>query len=218
MQQPKKSIDVKMQIDNVDPVISSTAVKNEFQVWDAFRNGDESAFIQIYKQYYPILISFGLQFCQYKIDVEDFVQDLFIDLRLKRAKLPRLKNSLKVFLMVSLKNRIIDCKRKLNVKLKGLSDYHQEFQFAMPVDEERIKTQEYDEKIQKLKSALSALSTRQREAIYYLYFENLSYSEITVLMSLNHVKSARNIVYKAFNIVKESFLLAYLPLFLRLFI
>lgn len=184
--------------------LSQNIQLDDKSLWNLFREGDEAAFIRIYKKYFHTLLSFGLQFCQSTNDVEDFVQDLFINLRHKRSKLNPLKTSLKVFLMVSLKNSILDYKRKQLVRNRNLSSYWEEFEFVLPVEEEMINIQAYEEKLAKLKKGLEQLSSRQREALYYLYFENLSYTEIKELMHLDQVKSVRNLVYKALDALKPT--------------
>ena len=187
--------DLKQQSYNVNHYINM----DDHNLWDHLRTGEESVFICIYKKYFNILVSYGLQFFKDTIDAEDFVQDLFIDLRAKRAKLPPLRNSIKVYLFISLRNKILDFKRKEFVRNKNLKNYFEEFEFAVPVEEELIQTQEYADKVENLNKALSGLTSRQREAIYYLYYENLSYIEIREIMKLDHVRSARNLIYKAFN-------------------
>jgi len=179
-----------------------TEQSEELKIWQSFLNGDESAFIWIYKTYFQVLIKYGLQFFDQVSDAEDFVQDLFIDLRLKRKRLKYLKSSVKAYLLVSLKNRILDYKAKEIVHSKRMENYFENFEFVFPVEDEIIRTQEYNQKILKLKNALSKLSVRQREAIYYLYFENLSYAEIKDIMGIDQVKSVRNLVYKAFDKIK----------------
>jgi RNA polymerase sigma factor (sigma-70 family) len=63
----------------------------------------------------------------------------------------------------------------------------------------------------KIKRALEELSPRKREAIYYLFFEDLSYEEIKEMMGLSSAKSARDLVYKALKSLRNS--LGFLPLF-----
>lgn len=184
--------------------LSPNTQLDDKSLWNLFREGDEAAFIRIYKKYFQTLITFGLQFYKSTSDVEDFVQDLFINLRHKRSKLNPLKTSLKVFLMVSLKNSILDYKRKQLVRNKNMYYYTDEFEFVLPLEEEMIHIQEYEEKLVKLKKGLEQLSARQREALYYLYFENLSYLEIKELMHLDQVKSVRNLVYKALDALKPT--------------
>lgn len=176
--------------------------KNDTVLWNDFRKGEEAAFIHIYKTYFDVLMNYGLQFFQESSSAEDFVQDLFIDLRCKRRKLKPIRNSVKAFLLVALKNKILDYKRKQLVRNKNMNWYFKEFEFIQPFEDQLIKTQEYQLKIEKLKSGLSKLTSRQREAIYYLYYENLSYAEISEIMRIDHVKSVRNMVYKAFGVLK----------------
>ena len=49
----------------------------------------------------------------------------------------------------------------------------------------------------KLNTAINKLPKRQREAIYYFFYENFSYQEIASLMGMSKVKSARSLIYKA---------------------
>jgi RNA polymerase sigma factor (sigma-70 family) len=177
----------------------SEPVTNDLTLWQQYLQGDESAFISIYKKYFNTLLNFGLQFLGDNSEVEDFVQDLFVDLRLKQHKLKPLKSSLKVYLIICLKNRILDHKRRESTRLRNFRDYSEDFGFAFPLETELIRTQEYAEKIGKLQKALKQLTTRQREAIYYLYYEQLSYSEIAEIMQMSNVKSVRNLVYKGFD-------------------
>jgi len=169
----------------------------EEKIWKDFKMGEESAFIAIYRQYFQTLINYGNQFFENKSEAEDFVQDVFIDLRLKRKKLKTLRGSIKVFLMVCLKNKILDFKRKEDTRDKNLTSYAKNFEFVFPHEDQLIRTQEYEWNVKKLKMALKTLTSRQREAIYYLYYENLSYQEIKTLMRFDNVKSVRNLVYKA---------------------
>ncbi|MEQ9287163.1 MAG: sigma factor-like helix-turn-helix DNA-binding protein [Cyclobacteriaceae bacterium] len=60
-----------------------------------------------------------------------------------------------------------------------------------------------EENIHKLNHAREYLTKRQKQAIYYFYYEDLSYEEVSEIMGLNNVKSTRNLVYKAINILKS---------------
>ncbi|MCG8310747.1 MAG: sigma-70 family RNA polymerase sigma factor [Cytophagales bacterium] len=185
------------------PLDDSKTFFDEQKIWNSFLLGDEAAFIKIYKRYFNDCINYGLQFFEGDKIVEDFVQDLFIELRLKRKKFGPLRHSIKVLLFVSLKNKIIDYKRKQKVKNKNLAAYFAEFDFVMPIEENIIRSQAYREKVNKLSTALEKLTSRQREAIYYLYYEKLSYEEIKKMMNLDQVKSARNLIYKAVKMLKD---------------
>src|SRR5688500_6200565 len=50
-------------------------------LWDAFKKGDERAFIRIYNSYSRLLYHYGCKFTQDKEMVRDCLQDFFLYLR-----------------------------------------------------------------------------------------------------------------------------------------
>ena len=50
---------------------------------------------------------------------------------------------------------------------------------------------------------MQQLPERQRKAIHYFYFENVSYAQLAELMEMSNIKSARNLVYKGINSLRE---------------
>ena len=71
---------------------------------------------------------------------------------------------------------------------------------------EQIKT----DNNKKLKEAVMTLTNRQREAIYCLYYEGLSYLEIKKLMGFSNIRSVRNLIYKALNHMRSALTLVIL--------
>src|SRR5690606_26189782 len=67
------------------------------QVWDAFREGDEAAFVFIYESYFDRLFAYGLRVAGDAYLVEDAIQELFIDLRNNRNRLKE-TDSIKFYL------------------------------------------------------------------------------------------------------------------------
>jgi RNA polymerase sigma-70 factor (ECF subfamily) len=184
--------------------LSKDGNKYEIELWEEFKQGNESSFILIYKLYFGALIAYGSQFTRDKNIIKDAVQDLFIDLRKKRSQLSSLKYSLKYYLYKSLKNNILQYLRKG----KLIEKHHYNFAIDQLTADESIEsrivqTQEYTELKKKLKAAQMKLTNRQREALFYLYYENLTYAEIQKLMLLKTVKSARNLIYSAVRGLRE---------------
>ncbi len=130
-----------------------------------------------------------------------------MDLRRNRKNLTG-TNSVKKYLFKSYKHKIL----YLLKKEKALKVRHQkadQFQLEISVEERLIDQQLTKEKKEILQKALEKISGRQREAIYYFYFENMSYQEIAEIMDLSHVKSARNLVYDALKFLKHNVLIDY---------
>ncbi|NJM26145.1 MAG: hypothetical protein HC859_12305 [Bacteroidia bacterium] len=55
------------------------------EIWDRFRNGDESMFQYIYSIYFDKLYNYGFQFTRNKELIEDCIQELFIELSDRRS-------------------------------------------------------------------------------------------------------------------------------------
>jgi RNA polymerase sigma-70 factor (ECF subfamily) len=76
-------------------------------LWEAFKSGDEFAFINIYKEYSNKLYNYGCQFCEDKEMVKDCLQDFFIYLRKNRLGFAE-TNSIKMYLFKAFKRRVVD--------------------------------------------------------------------------------------------------------------
>ena len=61
-------------------------------LWDSFKKGSESAFIDIYNTYFQILYDFGRQYSGDADLVKDCIQEVFITIRVKRTKLPEVNS------------------------------------------------------------------------------------------------------------------------------
>lgn len=176
--------------------------KSDLYIWKEFKNNNESAFIYIYSKYFAMLVNYGHQLTSESQLVEDCIQDLFIDLRKNRQNLTSNNVSIKLYLFKALKRRVIEVRRKSRKIVFEAIPPHKEFEIEPSVEAHLIQDQIKEDHIALVKNALSQLTDRQREALYYLYYENLSYAEIQDLMGMDHIRSVRNLVYKAVNALK----------------
>ena len=179
-------------------------------IWAAFKKGDEQSYVFIYEKYFASLINYGHQFTKDSQLLEDCIQDLFIDLNRNRANLTENNSSIKFYLFKSLKRRIIEARRKFDKEPVDHIEAHKDFEITLPVEALIIEKQVKEEQLVQLRQALKKLTGRQREVLYYLFYEELTYQEIQELMGLDHVRSVRNIFYKAITVLKSSFKLLFL--------
>lgn len=177
---------------------------SDFDLWNNFKGGDEASFIFIYKKYFPQLFQFGNQFTSKVELVEDSIQDLFIELREKREKIT-IKSSIKFYLFKSLKRKVIVIleKNKKNISIEETPGYT-EFQISYSMEKRLIDGQIEKEQRQRLSESMQNLTPRQREALYYFYYEDMSYSEIQELMNFKHIQATRNLMYRALKELKSS--------------
>jgi RNA polymerase sigma factor (sigma-70 family) len=107
--------------------------------------------------------------------------------------------------MISLKRKILYYQKrskKFIYKNDLLEGY--DFQMAFSQEDKIINQQIEQEKREKLNKAVqSILTKRQREAIYYLYYENLSIDDVADLMKITR-RGAQNLLYRAVSLLKSN--------------
>jgi RNA polymerase sigma factor (sigma-70 family) len=176
---------------------------DEKTIWDKFKSGDPSVFTYIYYKHFAMLCRYGSQFVAEKSRVKDHIHDLFIELSDRREKLSS-TTSIKFYLMKSLKNRMVSARQKQKLFFQddlGAKGY--DFDISFSIEHTIIHDQQVLERNQRLNRAIQKLSKRQREVIYYYYFEDLSLEEIMGLMDCGNAKSVQNLLYRAIHYLKE---------------
>ena len=171
------------------------------QVWDAFRAGNEAAFIFIYETYFDRLFSYGFRVAGDACLVEDAIQELFIDLRNTRTRLKE-TNSIKFYLFTCLKRKL---HREAAKWLHKRQEWETQtnFDFIISHEQHLIDKQVDEEGLNRLNDAVQKLSPRKKEVIYYFFYEELDYPQIQELMGLENIKSARNLLYKALDFLRD---------------
>ncbi|WP_439487750.1 RNA polymerase sigma factor [Algoriphagus sp.] len=182
---------------------------SDLELWKGFKSGNNSAFILIYERFFDSLYSYGLRINSNEELVKDAIHDVFLDLK-NSSKSIGDTDSIKFYLFKCLKRRIYK-ELKMWTNLKQELASQDSFEITFSHEQTLIDKQIDLEMSQKINAAITALSPRKREAIYYVYFEGMSYRQVSELMELSDSKSARDLVYKALKCLRES--LAFLPLF-----
>lgn len=174
----------------------------DVQLWNAFRAGDEQAFILIYEDNFDRLYAYGLRIVGDECLVEDAIQEVFIDLKNNRSRINE-TDSVKFYLFKCLKRKLHREASKWLHKREELEDGHS-FGFTLSHEQFLIDKQMNEEELHHLNHAIGKLSPRKKEMIYYFFYEGLDYAQIQELMGLENVKSARNLLYKALDFLRES--------------
>lgn len=177
---------------------------NDELLWKLFKKGDESAFVDIYNQHFQTLYDYGRQLSGDLNFVKDCVQEVFISMRIKRAKLPFV-SSVKAYLLKATRNKILtEIKKNKTYQFVDVDKCSLNFLVIPSHENVLIKRQFNDSQIKQIQKVLCSLSTRRREAIYHFYYSNLSYNEIKDIMNLGSTKAARNIIYRAMAQIRKS--------------
>lgn len=177
--------------------------KDPHELWNALKGGDETAFKEIYELYIDDLYRFGKSICQDEALLADAIQDVFFDLWQYRASLSN-PEQCKYYLLRSFSNRI---KRDLGKqkRVKEIEDLYalDVGGFGKNIEDMLIDEQFSIEKKQVLRKAFQMLSLRQREVLHLLFFDGMSYSEVSEHLEIN-LKSTYTLAWKALKKLRKS--------------
>lgn len=173
--------------------------------WQAFLLGDEQAFAELHKMLFAMLYNYALkmQFGDESLS-DDSVQELFIKLWTKRAKLPEVK-SVKAYMMTSLRRQILNNIRNRQLQqLKVRVSRQPDIEFSQ--DEIVMKKEEDSSLHNKVLELLNTLPKRQKEVIYLHYFAGMDHNQIAAVMGINY-QSVSNFKQKALEKMRSAGLL-----------
>ena len=172
---------------------------DDADLWDLIVAGNKRAYAHIYNSYCPDMLRYGLKFTSDSQLIEDVMHDLLVRIWEKKDKI-QITASIKFYLLSSFRRDLV---RELNISksYQPLEDSHQDITWEASFLELLIEKQIYLESDEKLKNTLSALSVRQKEALYLRYLEGLSYQEIGEIM---HIKpqSIYNLIFRSLQFLK----------------
>lgn len=175
---------------------------SEAEIWRRFKNSNEEAIVYIYQKYSQELFRFAVQYTD-RDTAKDVIQELFLGLLRRRAFLGEV-SAVRPYLYKSLYRIIRDRKKKLkNPQLVSLvcDDKFPKRYISREegiIDQERIQT-----RLKQVRSALQGLSVKQKEAVLLYYYEGLTQSEIADVMDMKNKNSARKLLYRAIDKIRE---------------
>lgn len=173
-------------------------------IWETFKSGDKESFAYLYNLHVGTLFSYGTKLTQDENLVKDAIQEIFLDLYLKRETNNTDPENLKYYLILALKRNLI---KKLKRNRKHLSENANGKLLFEPIYsiERTIIQQEDDLNLnRRISNLLNKLPAGQKEALYLRFYESLEYGEIAKLLSIS-IESVRKQVYRALKSIRESF-------------
>ena len=174
--------------------------QNELELWRKFKEGDRGAFEVIYNLYFKSLTYYGFRISDQKSLVEDFIQEVFINLWINRSNLSDV-NNIKFYLFRSLKNRLIRSREKDIFDINQNIDSYLEFLIQCSKEDDIIESESRQQETQKLRNAIEQLPQRQQEVIHLRFYADFSLSEISELMEINK-QSVSNILSRSLALLK----------------
>lgn len=199
--------------DHVDVVshVSEFEEWSDLKLWQEFKKGSRSAFVFIYHRYFDRLYNYGHQFTHDTGLIKDCIQDLFIELNYSKSRLSD-THSIHLYLYKAVKRKIIKTLKNHKKSLWNGKDelFAYGFNIELSIEQKIINRQIADEQILKLNDSVNKLTYRQREAIFYFYYEGFSLTQVRELMEMQSLKATQNLIYKAVKELRK--LLVFLPL------
>ena len=143
------------------------------RLWQAFKAGEQPAFLVLYDQHFPALFQYCRQITTDTPLIEDTIHDLFLSLWERRIQLGAVQ-SIRAYLLTSARRRLLLHLRQPSTETLSPS---------LPGDSFEVTSDATSEDA--LSQALQALNPRQREVLYLKFYQNLSYQEVAESLAIN---------------------------------
>ncbi len=174
---------------------------NDQKLWARVVEGDDKAFEFVYRAHAKKLYVYGYRFTRDSSIIDDAIQEVFISLWSSRLRID-ISKSLSHYIFSSYRRLII---KKINEEQfcesiddpNIMLDFHHYMQGVL--EETNITDFEGGKTI----SALEKLPSRQKEAIYLRYIEELPYESISDIMGVQ-IPYIYNLIFKGLKTLKEN--------------
>lgn len=170
-------------------------------IWKSFLAGDRKAFACLYDLHVGALYRYGTKLTNDENLVKDAIQEVFLELYLKREKSKTDPENLRYYLIVMLKHNLVK-KMKYYRKLVGEKECELQFEPQYSIEKVIIKREEETELNHRIGDILKRLPAKQQEALYLRFTEMMDYKEIAQLLHIE-VDSVRIQVFRALNSIRE---------------
>ncbi len=159
----------------------------------AYQQGDDTAFSHLYNMYVNMMLNYGRCLTRDTELIKDCIQDVFV--RLLNRKSPPQVSKIGAYLIVSLRNRLVDEFRKQAFSTDTPADELLEKRVTEGVESGYIATEQEHYARKHAQNMLDKLTPRQREAFQMYFIEERKYTEICEVMQMNY-HSVRNLVHR----------------------
>lgn len=176
--------------------------EEDFALWNQFLEGDEKAYLYIFKLYAQDMYSYGMLFTTNSELVKDCLHDVFIKIHRNRKKLSQVDN-IRLYLLKAMKNYLFDVFDKKK-ELFHNDTIEPVFSPEYTIEDKIIRQEELHYQSRKIRQMLESLTPRQKEVLYYRYMKNLTYDEIGEIMQMNY-QSILNLIQRSIKKLRETF-------------
>lgn len=172
---------------------------NDEEIWKRFKAGDKAALREIYDRELAYMLQYALRFSRNESLIQDCVHDLFVEICKNRSGIG-MTTAIRPYLLVSLRRKVLKQLQK-GQKSEAISE-GVDFGKESGIEEQIIQGEKTLAQSTKLKAALNQLSSRQKEAIFLKYYEELDYEQVAETMNINY-QSVRNLIFSGMKKLRE---------------
>lgn len=162
-----------------------------YLVYAIAENGDEQAFDELFRIYFPALLSYTYSILKDRQHAEEICLDVMFRLWQNRKILPTIKN-LSHYLYIAVKHAAISYMRtkgyRVSQKMTGLEEAGEHFVYELSNHELRLITRET---LDQINSAVNTLPSRCRLIFRLIKEDGLKYAEVAQLLEIS-VKTVEN--------------------------
>lgn len=169
-------------------------------LWHQSQAGDSAAFCQLADKLYRSLFNYAANFTADREFIKDSIQELLMHIWEKRQRTDI--QFVSIYFLRSLRNQLLqEFRRSSNSRIfldidevENISDYH-------TIETEIEQNEVHSENQVKIRSAINELPRRQKEAVFFKYYEGMENEQIADLMQVNR-QSVANLLFKALTTLK----------------
>jgi RNA polymerase sigma factor (sigma-70 family) len=189
----------------------NVSTPDHINLFTKFKEGDDHAFAFFYELYINDLYTYGISLGGEKEVVKDVIQDIFLKIYFEKKDFAS-TDHLKYFLLKSLKNSLYNIyKSKAVATTTGISEEVMAFSITTTVLDRIIDEEDRAIIKQQIDDLLSKLTSRQKEAIYLRFMQELEYDDIAEIMDMTP-HAARKLISRSLKRLKDSELLLFMYL------
>ena len=154
--------------------------------------GDVAAFETLFRAYHPRLCGFAFSYLRDRAVSEELVQDLFMAIWEKRARL-EVRTSVRAYLFAALRNRVLNRSARARMEEQWTEQ---------SAEVEAIPALEYSDTGERVRVAIAALPPACRNALLLRWQEDMNYAEIAETLGVS-VKTVENNLGRARALLRE---------------
>jgi RNA polymerase sigma factor (sigma-70 family) len=179
-----------------------SAQNSDDELWLIYLEGNQKALGRIFLRHYTRLYRYGIKLVGNESAVQDGIQELFLNLWKKRAKINK-AHSVEFYLLHSLRRILFRLKKQGDSIHKRNQKYMEGTKLSFHSAEERIVLKELeDERYQLFLKAQESLTKRQKEILYLRLEHGLTNAEISEFLDIS-MQRVKNCIYESIKLLRE---------------